>query len=85
MKPMYLKLVRLTEGGISVKSWISDPSDPSAGFEGMELYRSKDESSLAQYLEQLRQEGYEVKVVEEQTLEPALRKIVEEASARAKG
>ena len=85
MKPMHLKLGRSTEGGISVKSWISDPANPTAGFEGMELYHAKDEASLAQYLEQLRQEGYEVVVVEKESLEPALQKVVDGASSGSEG
>ena len=85
MKPMHLKLVPSTGGGFSVKSWISDPANPSAGFEGMELYHAKDEPLLAQYFAQLRQEGYEVVVVEKEALEPGLQKLIAEASSGADG
>ena len=70
MKALQIKLARAAEGGISVKSWISDPANPSDGFEGMELFHAKDDPSLVAYLKQLRQEGYEVTVVAKETLEP---------------
>ncbi len=79
MKPMILKLARTEKGGISVKSWICEPAKLSEGFEGMELYSAKDDPSLTLYLAQLRSEGYDVTIVERESLDAEMQRAIAEA------
>ena len=80
MTPMHLKISRAAGGVVSVRSWVSDPANPAEGFESLELYRAKDEAALVLYLKQLRTEGYEVKVVDREGLDPGLQRAVSEGA-----
>jgi len=85
MKPMVLKLARTEKGGISVRSWISDPAKLSEGFEGMELYNAKDDPSLTAYFGQLLSEGYDVTVVERESLDARMQRAISEGLAGQAG
>ena len=78
MKPLVLKLARTEKGGISVRSWISDPAKPSEGFDGMELYNATDDASLTAYFGQLRSEGYDVTVVERESVDAGMQRAISE-------